>query len=97
LRAYLGVEPGSVTPLALVADKAGDVTFIIERKLLDHTVINVHPLINSRTTALRREDLLTYIRATGHEPTALELPYRTDLAEQGGREPGLQDWPAGPT
>jgi Ala-tRNA(Pro) deacylase len=97
LRAHLGVEPGSVTPLALVADQAGDVTFIIEKRLLDHAVINVHPLINSRTTALSREDLLAYIRATGHEPTAMELPYRTTSPAETEREPGLQDGAGGPT
>ena len=81
LMAHLGVEPGSVTPLALINDKAGAVRFIIEEKLLDHAIINVHPLINTMTTALKREDLLAYIAATGHEIEALALPHRS-LAEQ---------------
>ncbi|MBN8533530.1 MAG: prolyl-tRNA synthetase associated domain-containing protein [Rhizobiales bacterium] len=76
LMAHLGVEPGSVTPLALVNDEAGAVTFILERKLLEHAIINVHPLINSRTTALGRDDLVAYIEATGHAVTALDLPHR---------------------
>jgi Ala-tRNA(Pro) deacylase len=76
LKAHLGIEPGSVTPLALVNDSEGAVTFILEKKLLEHAIINVHPLINSRTTALKREDLLAYIEATGHGVSALELPHR---------------------
>lgn len=82
LKTHLGVEPGSVTPLALVNDEAGAVTFILEKKLLDHAIINVHPLINSRTTALRREDLIAYVEATGHVLQVIALPHRSsDPAE----------------
>jgi Ala-tRNA(Pro) deacylase len=81
LMAHLGVEPGSVTPLALVNDEARNVTFILEKKLLEHAIINVHPLINSRTTALRREDLVAYIEATGHAVMAMDLPHRMIVAE----------------
>ncbi|PPD14488.1 MAG: hypothetical protein CTY25_13615 [Methylobacterium sp.] len=84
LRAHLGVEPGSVTPLALVNDKAVAVTFILEKRLLEHEIINVHPLINSRTTALKREDLLAYIAATGHKVEVLELPHRALAPEAEG-------------
>ncbi|CAN1568747.1 COG3760 Uncharacterized conserved protein [Rhabdaerophilaceae bacterium] len=76
MMAHLGVEPGSVTPLGLVHDTTRAVTFVIEKRLLDHAVINVHPLVNTRTTALAREDLISYLRATGHEPLVLELPFR---------------------
>lgn len=76
MMAYLGVEPGSVTPLGLVNDKAGAVTFVIEKKLLDHAIINVHPLINTRTTAISTADLVAFLKATGHEPIVMELPYR---------------------
>lgn len=80
---HLGVEPGSVTPLGLVHDTEGAVTFVIEKKLLDHAIINVHPLINTRTTALAREGLLAYLRATGHEPIVMELPYRSAQPDAG--------------
>ncbi|MGL5447706.1 MAG: prolyl-tRNA synthetase associated domain-containing protein [Rhabdaerophilum sp.] len=76
LLAHLGVEPGSVTPLALVNDETRAVTFILEKRLTKHTTIHVHPLINSRTTALKRDDLIAYIEATGHTLTVLELPHR---------------------
>lgn len=84
LREHLGIEPGSVTPLALVNDKAGLVTFILEKRLLEHEIINVHPLVNSRTTALKREELLAYIAATGHAVQAMELPHRVLEPEAGG-------------
>lgn len=76
LMAHLGVEPGSVTPLALVNDTQGAVRFVIEKRLMDHDVINVHPLINTMTTALKRADLIAYLKATGHEVEIAELPHR---------------------
>lgn len=82
LMACLGVEPGSVTPLALVHDKAGAVHFVLEKKLLDHDRINVHPMINTRTTGMASADLLSFIRATGHEVNVLELPHRA-VANEG--------------
>lgn len=77
LMTHLCILPGSVSPLALVNDTAGTVRFILERKLLDHGVINVHPLINTRTCSIRAQDLLAFIRASGHEVGVLDLPYRT--------------------
>ena len=76
LMAHLGILPGSVSPLALVNDTEGVVRFILEKKLLDHAILNVHPLINTRTSSIPTDSLLAYIRETGHEPTILVLPHR---------------------
>ena len=73
---HLGITPGSVSPLALVNETAGAVRFVMERKLLAAELINVHPLVNTRTTALTPSDLLAFLAATGHEPLVLDLPYR---------------------
>lgn len=81
LMAHLGILPGSVSPLALVNETAGAVRFIIEEKLLDHEILNVHPLINTRTSSITTEGLLAFVRATGHEPVAMALPHRTLVAE----------------
>lgn len=74
LREVLGVEPGSVTPFAVVNDTAGRVTMILDANLMDHERVNFHPLVNSMTTGVSREDLLVFLRATGHEPRILRLP-----------------------
>ena len=73
LRAALGVEPGSVTPLAIVNDAAGRVTHVIDAGLLAHEVVNCHTLRNDATTAIRRDDLLRFVRAAGHEPVVVDL------------------------
>jgi Ala-tRNA(Pro) deacylase len=44
--------------------------------------INVHPLVNTMTTGVHRDDLLKFLRATGHEPLVCELASaERDLAE----------------
>jgi Ala-tRNA(Pro) deacylase len=70
----LGVEPGSVTPLALMNDTEGRVSFVLDETLMGYDVINVHPLVNTMTTSMAAGDLLTFLRATGHEPRILALP-----------------------
>lgn len=68
LMEWLGVEPGAVTPLGAINDTQGRVTIVLDSGLMAHETINCHPLVNTMTTSLRREDLLTFLRATGHEP-----------------------------
>ena len=64
----LGVEPGSVTAFGALNDTEGRVTVVIDKALLDHDIINCHPLINTMTTAIARDDLFRFLAATGHEP-----------------------------
>ncbi|MGO4572030.1 prolyl-tRNA synthetase associated domain-containing protein [Microvirga sp. 2TAF3] len=74
LRAMLGVEPGSVTPFAVANDTDGQVTMILDANLMEHERVNFHPLVNSMTTGVSREDLIKFLRATGHDPLILRLP-----------------------
>jgi Ala-tRNA(Pro) deacylase len=74
LRAVLGVEPGSVTPFATINDTEGRVTVILDAALMRHPVVNFHPLRNTMTSGISRDDLVTFLRATGHEPQILALP-----------------------
>jgi Ala-tRNA(Pro) deacylase len=74
LRALLGVEPGSVTAFAVVNDTEGRVTMVLDANLLEHERVNFHPLVNSMTTGVSREDLIKFLRATGHDPLILRLP-----------------------
>jgi Ala-tRNA(Pro) deacylase len=73
LLSVLGVTPGSVTAFAVVNDVAGRVTVLIDKALLGHERINCHPLENTATTNIARDDLLRFIRATGHEPRIVDL------------------------
>lgn len=69
----LGVPPGSVTPFALMNDTRRRVQVIIDAALMEYETINCHPLENTATTNIAREDLLRFIRACGHEPRIARL------------------------
>ena len=74
LRRHLGVEPGSVTPLALINDEGRAVQLALDRGLADGGPVNVHPLVNTMTTAMAAPDLLRIFAATGHAPLWLDFP-----------------------
>jgi Ala-tRNA(Pro) deacylase len=73
LMALLGVTPGAVTVFGAVNDKDGKVKMILDEKLMRHDIINAHPLTNEATSSIRRDDLLRFIEATGHEAHILKL------------------------
>lgn len=73
LLSVLGVPPGAVTPFAVVNDSAGRVQVVLEAGLMAHQRLNFHPLDNTATTAIGRDDLLSFLRASGHEPLVLPL------------------------
>ena len=74
LQEVLGIAPGSVTAFAVLNDKAGLVSVIIDETLMGFETINCHPLVNTATTNIGRDDLLRFMRATGHEPRVVALP-----------------------
>jgi Ala-tRNA(Pro) deacylase len=76
LKRHLGVEPGSVTPLALINDESRSVRLVLDRGLVDGhgEPVNVHPLVNTMTTAMASADLLRFFEATGHAPRWLDFP-----------------------
>jgi Ala-tRNA(Pro) deacylase len=64
----LGVTPGAVTPFGAINDSAGRVTVVLDAALMQHAVINAHPLTNTMTTSVGRDDLVKFLEATGHPP-----------------------------
>ena len=68
LRQLLGVEPGSATPFAVMNDSAGRVTVVLDVTMLDHEILNYHPLVNTMTTSISRTGLMKFLKASGHEP-----------------------------
>lgn len=73
LRETLGVEPGAVTPFAAVNDGTGRVKVVLEADLMKHETVNFHPLDNTMTTSIARDDLIRFLEAAGHAPRILAL------------------------
>jgi Ala-tRNA(Pro) deacylase len=73
MREVLGVEPGALTPLALINDDRGLVTAVVDASLLQVEQVNFHPLVNTESTGLRPADLLAFIQSCGREALVVEL------------------------
>jgi len=73
LREALGVEPGAVTPFAAINDTAGRVTVVLDDAMMERETLNYHPLRNTMTTSIGRDDLLRFLEATGHPPRITPL------------------------
>jgi Ala-tRNA(Pro) deacylase len=64
----LGVAPGSVTPFAVINDRASRVTVVLDAAMMLQHTLNFHPLVNTGTTTISRDGLLKFLEATGHPP-----------------------------
>lgn len=65
-------QPGSVTPLALLNDVAGEVTVVLDARLAAADAVWVHPLTNDRTTRIAGAELVHFLEATGHVPVLFD-------------------------
>ena len=73
MQEVLGVTPGSVTPLALLNDMQKRVTPVLDHRLLEHNVISCHPLRNDRTTVLKPQDLVKFMKNLGYDPLIVDF------------------------
>ncbi len=73
LQEILAVEPGSVTPFALINDEEARVNVVLDRWMTEQSVLNFHPLENTATTSISAPDLIAFIKSCGHEPAVVAL------------------------
>ena len=74
LKRYLGVDPGSVTILALIRDTDHVVEVVFDKTLGQEKAFQFHPLVNTSTLVISRENLKRYIAETGHEARLVDIP-----------------------
>ena len=74
LQAILGIVPGAVSPLAVINDVSCLVTLVIDRRLVEISPLNFHPLRNDRTTAIASNDFLKFLEAVKHTPLIIDIP-----------------------
>ena len=73
VKIHLGVEPGAVTPFALINDQPAKINVALDIEAMAADTVNFHPLVNDRTTSIAPQDLIRFIEACGHEPALLNL------------------------
>ncbi len=73
LRRILGVEPGSVTPLAMMNDTDHQVRLVIHAALMQAETLLVHPLVNTATLRMPPADVLAFLAAHDVTPALVDL------------------------
>ena len=76
LKRYLGVDPGSVSVLGLVNDVSQAVEVIVDEGLWGAEAFRCHPLVNTSTLAISRNDVQRFMEITGHQVRILDVPGR---------------------
>lgn len=74
MKQYLGVTPGSVTPLSVINDHAGAVNVVLDEILAASPIVNVHPLRNTATLSLSGLNLVRMLAQWRHAPIILTVP-----------------------
>ncbi|MBF0468311.1 MAG: prolyl-tRNA synthetase associated domain-containing protein, partial [Desulfamplus sp.] len=73
LEEVMGVTPGAVTPFAVVNIKNHDVKIVLDKDMMEHTLLNFHPLVNTATTTITSEDLLKFMEHCHQKPEIIRL------------------------
>jgi Ala-tRNA(Pro) deacylase len=74
LKKYLGVDPGSVSLFAVVNDVDMAVEIILDSALWASDAFQFHPLINTSTLVISRDNVKRFLDKTGHTAQILDIP-----------------------
>lgn len=74
LRRFLGVDPGSVTILAVLNDTAGEVEVVFDDAIWNAPAFRCHPLVNTSTLCISKEGIQRFLGLTGHRLRVLNVP-----------------------
>lgn len=73
----LGIQPGSVTPLAIINDSSKKIKLFFDNDLLKEEYISIHPMENTATIRMKLADLLKFIENNRLEEIEfIELSHR---------------------
>ena len=73
LRDVLGVEPGAVTPLAVMNDTTLRVRTVLHAGLMQEELLLVHPLVNTATIQIAPAALLHFMTSRHVAPALVDL------------------------
>jgi Ala-tRNA(Pro) deacylase len=74
LKKHLGVDPGSVSIFSAVNDMDKAVEIIIDTALWASDAFQFHPLVNTSTLVISRDNIQRFLDKTGHDSQILDVP-----------------------
>ena len=74
LKKYLGVDPGSVSLFSVFNDVDRAVEIILDSALWQSDAFQFHPLVNTTTLVISRDNVQRFLNQTGHNAQILDVP-----------------------
>ncbi len=74
LMKHLGVEPGSVSLLAIFNDAENNVELFMDKSLWQALAFQFHPLVNTSTLVISKANIEKIVEKTGHEMKIIDVP-----------------------
>lgn len=75
LQQHLGIEPGSVSLLAVYNDRnRHSVEIFIDASLWKADALQFHPLVNTSTLVISKDGIERFLAATGHRWKVVDVP-----------------------
>lgn len=81
LRKYLGVESGAVTLLGVFNDPGCAVEVFLDEDLWRHEAFQFHPLVNTATLVISRDEARRFLDLTGHHLNLVKVPEKNSGLE----------------
>ena len=78
LKRFLGITPGAVSLFAVFNDQQHAVRVVVDKTLWSATAFQFHPLVNSSTLVIEKEDLERFLELTGHRIRVIDVPGRIE-------------------
>lgn len=74
LEKYLGLEAGAVSPMGLINDKNKEVEVLVDKDLVSHEKVTLHPNVNTASITMAFEDLRRFLEWSGNKVQYIEIP-----------------------
>jgi Ala-tRNA(Pro) deacylase len=76
LARFLALTPGSVTVMGLLNDPSHQVGLVVDRVVWEANAWRCHPMVNTATLVIAKEDIVRWFSITGHDPQIVAVPAR---------------------
>lgn len=79
----LGVQPGALTPFAIMNDRQGAVDVVLDASLMNAEQLNFHPMVQDLSVGISPGDLVRFIEGCGRKPRVVDLSDSSERDQAG--------------
>lgn len=73
MTSLLGVQPGALTPFAIMNDPGGVISVVLDADLMGAPQLNFHPMVQTLSVGISGKDLVRYVEFCGRQPYIVEF------------------------